>query len=168
MSESARPSQSKADETAAAQEEGRGAPKLERAARSSILELLSLSDGLRSDIEAIWNESPDYLAMLAEWSDLLAVQQTELAALLAGSGRAGEPVGNIGRVGREIAREMGAVFAPGGRLRRVLKAGSRLLLAQTKSSDLSGDPAQKTLLETHRLATERHLRRLAMRMPHLR
>lgn len=133
----------------------------------AVAAMLSVADDLSGDIDTIWNATPETLAALADWADTLAVQQTELRALLVdlrlgatSVGRFGRPVVRLGRIGRDIAREIAPVLSPGGRIGRLVTSGHRLLRAQAAAAGVAREATSRGLLHRHRAATVRHLNRL--------
>lgn len=139
---------------------GRGSSGLARGTDGLVVAI----DGLIRRIEAVWNETPETLAMLAEWADTLQAQKRELQDWQRAVGYRPINEPSVRRMGREAARDVGLIFLLGRRLRQLARHGERLRAAQADAAIRSDDPAHRAMLQRHHARTERHLGRLRERL----
>ena len=126
--------------------------------------LVSAIDSLGRRIGAVWNETPEMLAMLADWSDALEAQRRELEDRPAPSGARPILAPRLRRVLRDAALDVALLGRLGRRLRQIERQGERLRAAQACAAARAPDAARRAMLERHLARTERHLGRLRERL----
>lgn len=149
-----------------------GRSERSKAARARALKRLALRtdgliraiDGLLHRIDAIWDESPETLAMLVDWSDALQAQKNDLEAWQRLVGHEAERVSRARQLLQGLWRDLKLVFGLGRRLRRLALHGERLRAAQAEAVERADDAAHRALFSRHLAQTERDLARLAERI----
>lgn len=120
--------------------------------------------GLIRRIDAVWNETPETLAMLADWSDTLEAQRRDLEDWQRSVGVRPIRESFLQRTVREAVLDLALLGRLGRRLRQVAQHGERLRAAQAGAAARAQDPARRAMLERHHARTERHLARLRERL----
>ena len=115
-------------------------------------------------IDAVWNETPETLVMLADWSDTLEGQKADIEDMRRSLGLSPVAEGPLRRMFREAALDLALLGRMGRRLRQIALHGERLRAAQADAAAHAPDQARRTLLERHHARTERHLARLRERL----
>ena len=139
---------------------GRAAASLEPGLGVVLHVLVWKTGAMGRAIDAIWDEAPETLAMLADWGDALGAMRRDLVALrrAQGAGRGGGSA--CGRIGHEAVRAAALAVSTAGRVARLLANGHRLLHLQAEAASATADPGRRTLLDRHRARTARHVNRL--------
>lgn len=125
--------------------------------------LVMAIDVLLLRIDVVWNETPETLAMLAEWADTLQAQRLDLLEWHA-DGRRSRGRQWFRRADRKAALDLGLLLHLGRRLSQLAVLGERLRLAQADGAARSDDPAYRAMLERHHARTGSHLARLHERL----
>lgn len=123
----------------------------------SLTILAGITDGLRGDIAAVWNEPPQILVALAEWDDVLRLQGRDLEAMSPKPNRRTRMMGVLRRTSRDVARDLARAFAATIGPARLILMGDRLVTAQSKAFGVAGHPAIRKLIDRHRTQTSESL-----------
>lgn len=126
--------------------------------------LLVAIDGLLRRIDAVWNEAPETLAMLADWSDTLQTQRRDILDWNRAIGRRPFLESRLRRMARDVGRDLALLLYLGRRVRQLAVLGERLRAAQADGVVRSDDVIHRAMLDRHHARTERHLARVRERM----
>lgn len=119
------------------------------------------ADGLIRQIDAVWDDTPETIALLAEWSDSLEAQRRELIAMRSDMTAVRTRQMPMATIGREVASHVSLALSAVGRLARIEALGHRFLHLLAEAAAATDDTARRGALDCLRARAARHVSRLA-------